>query len=141
MSPVHQKYCLLFDEDLRNKLTSVNFIAILIDGTDAVKEQVLHVMFVDPDTNRPSLAYFECLKLDDHDQTAGGMLESIRRSFEVNSLADLWNKIIYLSADGASVKSGKDSGLDCKTSRRKRMDYFCLVLQPSLTIGFEGRFS
>ena len=45
--------CYLFDEDVRKKLTRVNFIAILIDGTTdrAVKEQVLYVMFVDPDTH------------------------------------------------------------------------------------------
>ena len=42
------------------------------------------------------------------------MLESIRRSFKVNNLAKLWDKIIYLLADGASVNSGKDSGLIVK---------------------------
>ena len=42
------------------------------------------------------------------------MLEAIRRSIEDNNLSDLWKKIIYLSADGASVNSGKDSGLIAK---------------------------
>ena len=42
------------------------------------------------------------------------MLEAIRRSVQDNNLSDLWKKIIYLSADDASVNSGKDSGLIAK---------------------------
>ena len=56
--------CYLFDEDVRKKMCRVNFIAILIDGTTdrAIKEQeVLYAMFVDPDTHKPTLTYFECL--------------------------------------------------------------------------------
>ena len=48
----------LFDIDVRKKLTRVNFIAILVDGTTdrAVTEQeVLYVMYVDPDTHKPTL--------------------------------------------------------------------------------------
>ena len=107
----------LFDEDIRKKLLRVNFIAILIDGTTdrAVKEQeVLYVVFVDPDSHKPTLGYFECLELSDLDQTADGMMEAIKRSFKHNNLENLWKKIIYLSADGASVNSGKDSGLIAK---------------------------
>ena len=47
---------------LQKKLTRVNFVAILIDGTTdrSVKEQeVLYVMFVDPDTHKPCLAFFQ----------------------------------------------------------------------------------
>ena len=39
------------------------------------------------------------------------MMEAIKRSFKENKLSELWDKLIYLSADGASVNSGKDSGL------------------------------
>ena len=55
---------IFFDVDVRMKLTRVNFITILIDGTTdrAVKEQeVFYVMFIDPDTYKPTLAYFEVL--------------------------------------------------------------------------------
>ena len=54
----------LFDIDVRKKLTRVNFIAILVDGTTdrAVTEQeVLYVMYVDPDTHKPTLSYFEVI--------------------------------------------------------------------------------
>ena len=98
-------------------MTRVNFIAILIDGTTdrAIKEQeVLYAMFVDPDTHKPTLTYFECLELNGLDQNANGMLEAIRQSIEDNNLSNLWKKVIYLSADGASMNSGKDSGMIAK---------------------------
>ena len=98
-----------FDKDLRKKLKRVNFIAILIDGTTdrAVKEQeVLYIMFVDPDTDKPRLAFFEVLEMDVFDQSA----EGIKASFKRNNLSDLFDQIIYFSADGASVNSGKRSG-------------------------------
>ena len=71
-------------------------------------------MFVDLDTHKLTLTYFECLELNGLDQNADGLLEAIRRSIEDNNLSDLWKKIIYLSADGTSVNSGKDSGLIAK---------------------------
>ena len=104
----------LFDIDVRKKLTRVNFIAILVDGTTdrAVTEQeVLYVMYVDPDTHKPTLSYFEVMEMDDFDQTAVGMLDAIKSSFKRHNLSEVWNKLIYLSADGASVNSGKESGL------------------------------
>ena len=51
------------------------------------------------------------LEMDDFDQTAVGMMDAIKHSFKENKLSELWEKLIYLSADGASVNSGKDSGL------------------------------
>ena len=90
--------CYLFDEDKRNKLASVNFIAILIDViTDrAVKEQeVLYVMFFDPDTHKPTLTtYSEVLEMDDFGKTALGMMVSIKHSFKENKLTKLWDKFI-----------------------------------------------
>ena len=104
----------LFDIDVRDKLKRVNFVAILVDGTTdrAVKEQeVLYVMYVDPDTHTPSLSYFEVMEIDEFDQTAPGMLSAIKSAFSRNNLSNLWDKLIYLSSDGASVNCGKDSGL------------------------------
>ena len=121
------------------KLTRVNFIAILIDGTTdrAIKEQeVLNAMFVDSGTRKPTLTYFECLELNGLDKNADGMLEVIRRSIEDN-LSDLWKKIICLSADGALVNSGKDSGLIAKLQEENEWILF-VVLQPSFRIGAEG---
>ena len=70
-----------FDEDLLNKLKMVNFIAILVDGTTgrAVKEQeVLYVMFLDLDTHKPRLAFFEVLEMDVFDQSTEGMRDAIK---------------------------------------------------------------
>ena len=58
---------------------------------------------------KPTLTYFECLELNGLDQNPDGMLEAIIRSIENNNLSDLWKKIIYLSADGALVNSGKEN--------------------------------
>ena len=105
--------CYLFDEDVRKKLTRVNFIAILIDSTTdrTVKEQeVLYVMFADPDTYKPTLPYFEVIDMDDFGQIALGMMAAIKHSFKENKLTELWDKLIYLSADGSSVNCWKDSG-------------------------------
>ena len=71
-------------------------------------------MFVDPDSYKRTLGYIKGLEFDDLDQTADGMMEAIKRSFKRNNLENLWKRITYLSADGASVNSGKDSGLIVK---------------------------
>ena len=54
--------CYMFQEDLYEKLMQVNFIAMLIDRTTdrSVKEQeVLYVMFVDPDMPELCLTFFK----------------------------------------------------------------------------------
>ena len=69
----------------------MNFVAVLIDGsTDqaVIEQEVLYLMFIDPDTNKPTLAYFECLEMNDFDQTSNGMLEAIKHSFTKNNLTD-----------------------------------------------------
>ena len=97
-----------FNKNLLNKLKRVNFIAILVDGTtdQAVKEQeVLYIMFVDPDTHKPRLAFFEVLQMNVFDQSAGGMRDAIKAPFKRNRLSNLLDKIIYSSADGAYSRS------------------------------------
>ena len=49
--------------------------------------------------------------MDNFDQTALGMMAAIKHSFKESTLTGLRDKFIYLSADGVSVNSGKDSGL------------------------------
>ena len=115
----------LFDIDVRDKLKRVNFIAILVDGTTdrAVKEQeVLYVMYVDPDTHIPTLSSFEVMEMDEFDQTAPGMLSAIKSCFTSNNFSELWDKLIYLSAGGASVNSGKDSGLIAQIQREHELN-------------------
>ena len=57
------------------------------------------------------MSYFEVMEMDEFDHTAPGMLSAIKPAFTSNKLTDSWDKLVYLSADGASVNSGKDSGL------------------------------
>ena len=68
-------------------------------------------MYVNPETHKPNLSYFEVIKMEKFYQTSPGMLGAIHGCFTKNTLSKLWDKLIYLSADGASVNSGKDSGL------------------------------
>ena len=91
----------------------VNFIAILCDGTtDAsiTEQEVVYVFFVDPDTMEPTLTFFKCLGLEDS-QDANGMFEAIKKAFEKRDLLASLDKLILLSTDGASVNTGKNSGL------------------------------
>ena len=57
------------------------------------------------------MSYFKVIEMDKVDQTAPGMLAAIKGCFTKHNLSELWDKLIYLSADGASVNSGKDSDL------------------------------
>ena len=93
-------------------------------------QEVLYVVFVDPNSYKPTLRYFECLELNDLDQTADGMIKTIKRSFKHNNLENLWKKIIYISAYGASVNSVKDSGLIAKLQEENEWILFvwCLVI-------------
>ena len=102
-----------FKKDLYDKLLRVNFIAILCDGTtdtSIIEQEVIYIFFVDPDTMESTLTFFECLGLESS-QDANGMLEAIKAAFEKYNLSTLLNKMIFLSSDGASVNSGKKSGL------------------------------
>ena len=102
-----------FNEDLYKKLLRVNFIAILCDGTtdrSITEQEVIYIMFVDPDTMESKLIFFECLGLESS-QDAGGVLDAIKAAFEQHKLSSIMDKIILLSSNGASVNSGKKSGL------------------------------
>ena len=58
------------------------------------------------------------LEMDVFDQSADGMRDAIKASFKRNKLSNLLDKIIYLSADGASVNSGKKFWFDSEVAKR-----------------------
>ena len=78
--------------------------------TSITEQEVVYVFFVDPDTMEPTLTFFKCLGLEDS-QDANGMFEAIKKAFEKRDLLASLDKLILLSSDGASVNSGKNSGL------------------------------
>ena len=49
--------------------------------------------------------------MDKFNQTAPGIVDDIKGCFRKHNLSELWDKLIYLSAETASVNSGKGSGL------------------------------
>ena len=104
---------LLFQRDLYEKLLRVNFIVIFCDGTtdtSITEQEVIYIFFIDPDTMKPTLSFFECLRLEDS-QDANGIFDAIKAAFEKHNLSSLLEKLIFLSSDGASVNSGKNQGL------------------------------
>ena len=104
---------LFFQRGLYEKLLRVNFIAILCDGTtdtSITEEEVIYIFFIDPYTMKPTLSFFECLRLEDS-QDVNGIFHAIKAPFEKHNLLSLLEKLIFFSSDGAPVNSGKNLGL------------------------------
>ena len=59
---------------------------------------------------KPSLSFFEYLRLVDS-QDGNGIFDTIKATIEKHNILLLLEKLIFLSCDGASVNSGKKSGL------------------------------
>ena len=103
----------LFEENVKKKLHLVNFIAILCDGStdnSVIEQEVLYVIFTDPETFKPTMKFFEVIAPADS-QDAPGLKNAIFATFHKHSLESVLSKIVFLSSDGASVNSSKDSGL------------------------------
>ena len=102
----------LFEENVKKKLHLVNFIAILCDGStdnSVIEQEVLYVIFTDPETFKPTMKFFEFVAPTDS-QDPPGLKNAIFATFHKHSLESVLSKIVFLSSDGASVNSGKDSG-------------------------------
>ena len=103
----------LFEENVKKKLHLVNFIAILCDGStdnSVIEQEVLYVIFTDPETFKPTMKFFEFVAPTDS-QDPPGLKNTIFATFHKHSLESVLSKIVFLSSDGASVNSSKDSGL------------------------------
>ena len=103
----------LFDENVKKKFYLVNFITILCDGStdnSIIEQEVLYVIFTDPETFKPTMKFFEVVAPADS-QDAPGLKNPIFATFHKHSLQSVLSKIVFLSSDGASVNSSKDSGL------------------------------
>ena len=103
----------LFEEDIATKLKSVNFLAILCDGStdkSITEQEVVYVIFADPETCKPTMKFFQVISTADS-QDAPGLKQGIIDTFKNFSLECVLAKIVFLSSDGASVNCGKHSGL------------------------------
>ena len=101
----------LFEKNKKKKLHLVNFIAILCDGStdnSAIEQEVLHVIFVDPETFKPTMKFSEVVAPADSQDAPG--LKTLFLQHFINILLIVLNKIVFLSSDVASVNSGEDSG-------------------------------
>ena len=103
----------LFLEKMKKKLELVNFISILCDGStdkSITEQEVIYVIFVDPETNLPVMKFFE-VAAPESSQDAVGLKETIISAFNEHGLESVVKKIVFLSSDGASVNCGSKSGL------------------------------
>ena len=103
----------LFEENVKKKFHLVNFITILRDGStdnSVIEQRVLYLIFTDPETFKPTMKFFEIVAPADSED-APGLKNTIFATFHKHSLESVLSKTVFLSSNGASVNSGKDSGL------------------------------
>ena len=104
-------------EELKQKLAKARFYSVLTDGsTDSAtsENEAVFVVHFDPDPpgcDRVKVVV-SFLKLN-FLQTAGatGIVESIKESFKVVSIDDLFHKLFGFGADGANVNKGNKEGV------------------------------
>ena len=75
----------LFEENVKKKLHLVNFIAILCDGStdnSVIEQEVLYVIFTDPETFKPTMKFFEVVATAD----APGLKNAIFATFHKHFL-------------------------------------------------------
>ena len=97
----------IFKADLQDKLKRANFISILCDGsTDSaiIEKECIYVLHVDPDTFSSTLSLLSLKSPTSQDG------EGIKCALEEKGLDELWEKLVFLCTDGASVNSGLKSG-------------------------------
>ena len=91
----------------------VNFIAILCDGStdkSITEQEVVYLIYVDPDTNLPVMNFFEIVA-SENSQDTPGLKEAIISAFSRHGLGSALKKMVFLTSDRASVNSRSNSGL------------------------------
>ena len=98
-----------FEEGIKKKLETVNLLAILCDGStdkSITKQEVLFVVFTDPETCLPTMKFFHIVAPSDS-QDAPGLKQAITDTFKKHFLESALQKIVFLSSDGAAVNCRK----------------------------------
>ena len=102
----------VFEKSVKAKLLRANFVSVLCDGsTDSsvIEKECVYVIFLDPDSFTP-LCSFLSLQ-DPKSQDSSGIKEAIEKAFLDNGLETILDRMVFLSADGASVNAGGNTGL------------------------------
>ena len=89
-----------FEEGIKKKLETVNFLAILCDGStdkSITEQEVLFVVFTDPETCLPTMKFFHVVAPSDS-QDAPGLKQAITDTFKKHFLESALKKIVFLSA-------------------------------------------
>ena len=91
----------------------MNFIVFLCDGStdnSTTEQEVLYIIFVDPETFKPTIKFLEVV-LPSDSQDAPGLKDTITATFKKHSLESILEKMVFLGSDGVWVNSGKNSDL------------------------------
>ena len=85
------------------KLELVNFTAVLCDGStdnSVTEQEVLYVIFVDPETFKPTIKFLEVVTPSDS-QDPPGLNDAITATFKKHSLEFVLERMVFLGSDGA----------------------------------------
>ena len=74
-----------------------------------VEKECICIMYIDPDTYRPTFAFFSLQEPPLQD--ASGIYQAVITAFTKNGLEDVLDKLVFLASDGASVNNGLQNGL------------------------------
>ena len=102
----------IFEKSTKEKITRAHFVSVLCDGsTDSavVEKECVYVIYIDLDTFTPVCSSFSLQ--DPESQDAIGIKDAITKAFGDNGLQETLNYMTFLTADGASVNSGGNTGL------------------------------
>lgn len=112
-------------ENLKSDLMKAKFYSVLVDGsTDntITEKEVVYVLYFDPDSDsekvqvKLSFLYLKDVGVPD----ANGIRNAIERSFQNIGIlpCQVYEKLVGLGADGASVNSGNKSGVKALLSEK-----------------------
>ena len=100
----------IYQEGLIKNLTKARYYSILNDGssdTSVSEKELVYVLFLENGTPNIKFVSIEDVKNDN----AKGILDCIQQAFHRLGITDIYKKLVGLNVDGASVNTGKFTGL------------------------------
>ena len=109
---IHYASNALYEKELKSKIKKANFVTILADGaTDAalIEKEVIYIIFVDPDSFKPTLAFLSLQSVASQD--APGITNAITEAFKVCDILEKLQQVVFFESDGTAVNSGVRNGV------------------------------
>ena len=106
-----------YHQELIENLSKAQYCSILNDGssdTSVSEKQLVYVLFLEDGFPKIKFVSIENVK----NANAEGILDCIKESFYRLRIADIYERIIELNVDGASVNTGKFTGLGAQMKEK-----------------------